>query len=355
VEGKATEDRIMLGHSQPLPPFVHSSIIEAYLALGEYHSAGLFLGDGRWFVENENASFGFNTNAIVYLGMKDFAKAMANCKEAIRRKPDFAVAYSTCGSIARELGNLRQAVSFYDEAIRLQPSFVNAWAGRGVSNARQGELDRATIDCDRALQLNSKYSYAYYCRGLIAEAKGTLLLAAREFETALSIEPAETLYLQAWSRATKAPISHEKRVALVIGNADYKSAPLRSPVRDADAVAVALEKVGFKVIKGANANRRTMSLMLEEFWDNTYDADVALVYFSGHGGEYKGQNYLIPVDDAADDSAFVSHAFKEDVFKNKYIDLQGWVAGLRIKEPGDKRTVSLRRGPPCAVRWRVKT
>ena len=59
---------------------------------------------------------------------------------------------------------------------------------------------------------------------------------------------------------TSSPVlaAQERRIALVIGNGAYKSAPLRNPVNDARDIAIALEKSGFTVMKSVNATRSQM-------------------------------------------------------------------------------------------------
>jgi hypothetical protein len=86
------------------------------------------------------------------------------------------------------------------------------------------------------------------------------------------------------------------RVALVIGNAAYKSAPLDNPVNDATDIANELKRRGFKVITRNNTNLRSLQQVVRDFSDEFKKSDVGLIYYSGHGVETKGQNYLIPVD-----------------------------------------------------------
>ena len=88
----------------------------------------------------------------------------------------------------------------------------------------------------------------------------------------------------------------EKRVALVIGNASYKYAPLDNPLNDATDIADELKRRGFKVITRNNANLRSLQQAVRDFSDEFKKSDVGLIYYSGHGVETKGQNYLIPVD-----------------------------------------------------------
>ncbi|MBR0899226.1 caspase family protein [Bradyrhizobium tropiciagri] len=94
------------------------------------------------------------------------------------------------------------------------------------------------------------------------------------------------------------PAFAEKRVALVLGNSAYRNtAPLANPVNDASVMASTLKNAGFDVVDfrkdlPAVETRRA----LREFADLARDADIALVYYAGHGIEVDGANYLIPVD-----------------------------------------------------------
>lgn len=89
----------------------------------------------------------------------------------------------------------------------------------------------------------------------------------------------------------------QKRLALVIGNANYANAPeLRNPVNDARAMTAKLEQLHFKVITVLNGTYRKMLTSLNEFADELNRYDVALFYFSGHGVQYQGTNYLVPVN-----------------------------------------------------------
>lgn len=89
---------------------------------------------------------------------------------------------------------------------------------------------------------------------------------------------------------------NEKRIALVIGNGAYKVRPLNNPVNDANDISAALKRSGFQVIDVRNANLTQMRAKIREFGDQLINSDVGLVYYSGHGVELKGRNYLIPVN-----------------------------------------------------------
>jgi hypothetical protein len=88
----------------------------------------------------------------------------------------------------------------------------------------------------------------------------------------------------------------QPRTALVIGNADYSFAPLRNPTNDAEAMATALEGAGFKVIKETDADQQQMVAAVREFGAELRQrGGVGLFYFSGHGTQIEGENYLLPV------------------------------------------------------------
>src|SRR5262245_19068214 len=93
------------------------------------------------------------------------------------------------------------------------------------------------------------------------------------------------------------PAQAEKRVALVIGNAGYKTvSELPNPRKDARDVAAALRGLGFDVVEHHDLGMREMQRALSRFEDKATGADWAVVYYAGHGIEVDGRNYLIPVD-----------------------------------------------------------
>ena len=113
-----------------------------------------------------------------------------------------------------------------------------------------------------------------------------------------------SLKLCRWALAAAAfllvsePAFAEKRVALVLGNSNYRNvAPLANPVNDSARIASTLKDAGFDVVDSrrdlpAAETRRA----LRDFADRARDADIAVVYYAGHGIEVDGANYLIPVD-----------------------------------------------------------
>jgi murein DD-endopeptidase MepM/ murein hydrolase activator NlpD len=90
--------------------------------------------------------------------------------------------------------------------------------------------------------------------------------------------------------------SAERRIALVIGNAKYKEAPLSNPVNDANDMEAVLKSSGFRVIKALDATQKQMNRAIFEFGELLTHDSVALFYYAGHGLQVRGKNYLIPVD-----------------------------------------------------------
>jgi hypothetical protein len=90
----------------------------------------------------------------------------------------------------------------------------------------------------------------------------------------------------------------EKRVALVIGNGAYQNAALLSnPINDAKSMAELFRKSGFDVVDAReNLGSLDIKRAIREFTNQARNADIAVVYFAGHGIEVSGTNYLIPVD-----------------------------------------------------------
>jgi uncharacterized caspase-like protein len=87
-----------------------------------------------------------------------------------------------------------------------------------------------------------------------------------------------------------------QRTALLFGNAAYSDAPLRNPVRDARLLAGTLNELGFEVALVENAGRDEMFQRVRQWLIRSSDAEVRAFYYAGHGVQYRGASYLIPVD-----------------------------------------------------------
>jgi uncharacterized caspase-like protein len=160
--------------------------------------------------------------------------------------------------------------------------------------------------------LNPKYARGYSNRAAIYELRGELTRAITDYDQALTLDLTQAEARKGRERIRSAlaslskPVSPlpspapgaERRVALVIGNSEYRSvAFLPNPRRDAKAVADALQQTGFDSVELVmDLDRDGMVKALRKFRDQVDQADWALVYFAGHGIEINGVNYLIPTD-----------------------------------------------------------
>lgn len=89
----------------------------------------------------------------------------------------------------------------------------------------------------------------------------------------------------------------ENRVALVIGNSAYRYASvLGNPKNDAADMAVAAERLGFKVVKGVDLDKSGMDRTIRQFAESLRGASIGMFFYAGHGLQVSGRNYLVPVD-----------------------------------------------------------
>ncbi len=87
----------------------------------------------------------------------------------------------------------------------------------------------------------------------------------------------------------------EKRLALVIGNANYDKGELKNPVNDARLIASTLDSLDFDVILKENlSTKRDMTAAIREFGAKRSEYDVAFVYYAGHGIQVDDENFLLP-------------------------------------------------------------
>lgn len=125
------------------------------------------------------------------------------------------------------------------------------------------------------------------------------------------------------------PEAHAQgRVALVIGNAAYANAPpLRNSRNDADDMSEQLRRLGFEVVDGRDLDSRGMRVALARFAQKLKGTEAALFYYSGHGLQIDGQNYLVPIDAQVDADSIMTF---ELVKLDDVIEALGYTAGTRL-------------------------
>ncbi len=287
--------------------------------------------------------------------------AIEACTTALARADttsrDRAMAHALRGLALRSRGDHARAAADFDESIdiftdmlRVEPSSQSLYLFRAEMYAVKGDDERAEWDYDEHARRHPQdASLVAMRRGHLYEFRGDLRRAEAEFEKVSRTDPSSESAKSALARvrATLAaappaaapppvaqspappaaaepaprpvvaaappeaspppattpsapPARRETRVALVIGNADYRNvARLPNPPRDAGAVAEGLRRVGFATVQvSSNLSRDGMIAALRAFEREAEKADWAVVYFAGHGIEVNGMNYLIPVDAA---------------------------------------------------------
>ena len=130
----------------------------------------------------------------------------------------------------------------------------------------------------------------------------------------------------------EALVRNERRVALVVGNGAYKQSPLDNAVNDATDLNAALKTLGFQTILLQNASLQTMRQKTREFADLTIDADVALIFYSGHGIEYRGNNYLIPTS---------TGSLREFEVEDETFNVSRWMDMLETQKGANKQRVNI--------------
>jgi uncharacterized caspase-like protein len=112
-----------------------------------------------------------------------------------------------------------------------------------------------------------------------------------------------SILLVSVASAAKKPTSnvsintHSKRVALVIGNSRYNIGNLKNPENDAEAIRNALAGLGFEVDYFTNLDQKSMVQQVFDFFHHKASlSELRLIYYAGHGVQFEGRNYLMPID-----------------------------------------------------------
>jgi tetratricopeptide (TPR) repeat protein len=283
----------------------------AYLSKGEYDRA---IADYDQAIQlNPRFAMAYIGRGNAYDRKEEYDLAIADFDLALRLDPTFAPAYAGRCGVWNSKGQYDRAIAECEDGLKLNPKLANAYSHRGFAYGMKGNFDLAMTDLDKAIALNPRYARGYSNRGAIYERRGDLNQAIADYDEALELVPAlpearrNRERAQAALAARPAPakpdlakpvaVAPDRRVALVIGNSQYRSvAFLPNPRRDASAVADALRQVGFQVELAMDLDRDGMVKALRSFRDQADQADWALVFFAGHGIEIDRVNYLIPTD-----------------------------------------------------------
>ncbi len=245
--------------------------------------------------------YGFSSRAYAFSEKGNQDRALSDADEALRLNPNSAYAYMVRGLIWTRKGNAERAIADLDQAIQKAPNDARAYAWRGLAHEQRGDAFRAWSDFDDALKVTEGRKDDREQAQATARERIRIIEAARQQPQAVTVAMAPAavpMPTVATPPVAAVPTSQGRRVALVIGNSDYRSVPaLPNPKRDATAIADALRRTGFQSVTLANdLTREKMIDTLRRFAAESDGADWSLVYFAGHGIEVGGQNYVIPID-----------------------------------------------------------
>ncbi len=279
---------------------------------------------------NPKYTFAYLQRGYAWFNKKDYARAIQAYDEAISIDPAYADAYIGRGRSFHHSNKLDRAIEDYNKAIVINPKMAVAYNNRGVVQRAKGNIDKAVADYAEAIRLDPNYSAAYTNRGQAHEAAGHLPQARADYAaaaalpslsydnskwafdtakarlavlgtptqtTAVAPPPKPNLNTNASLSSKPAPVqATSRRVALVVGNSNYKGKPLANPANDARAMAATLRQIGFQVIDGYDLDYAGMRRTISDFLLKVSNAQVAVVYYAGHGIQLDGRNYLVPTD-----------------------------------------------------------
>jgi tetratricopeptide (TPR) repeat protein len=283
---------------QPQWPEPYVNRVSASISKGDYD--GAFADLARLFELNPKYAGAFAWRADAYNHKGDYDRALADATRAIEIDPKSAMAFGERGGAYNGKGDYDRAIADLIRAIELDPKYLAAYHQRGIAYRNAGKLDLARADFTKALELKPDSKEVMAALAELERAE-----ASKNVTATPSPSPAQQAAVEPEQPAVQTPapslqdtsVPLGRRVALVIGNADYKNTPaLRNPQNDASDMAVSLKRLGFQVIFKQDLDKHGMDEAFREFAREVRSADAALFYYAGHAMQFEGVNYLMPVD-----------------------------------------------------------
>ncbi len=262
-------------------------------ALADYNQA-IVLDDGHGSARHNRG--------MIKLARGNYDSAIEDFTVSIRTSAD-EITHNSRGVAYRNKGEFQLAMSDFNEAIRFDPKYARAYYNRGMLHSRAGATDLAVADLRKSVELDSNSKEA---RDALSRAEAMLASAPRQPQQRPQPQqqqqsPAQALAAlpQQLQQQAQAPGTSQggKRVALVIGNANYQhTSKLANPGNDAQDISQTLRSLGFEVVEGRDLDRRGMDDALRQFSRKLDGAGIALLFYAGHGIQMNERNYLIPID-----------------------------------------------------------
>ncbi|MCK1465892.1 caspase family protein [Bradyrhizobium sp. CW10] len=219
--------------------------------------------------------------------------AVADCKASIAMRSNYPYAYNNLASAYLGLRKYDEALSAAEKSIQLKWAFLWSHLNRARALSGLGQRESAANEYRATLAIdpnNAEANAEYKVVAAQVAGPSDKLRPPTVSPSAASLETAKP------SQTVAGPTG--RRIALIIGNSAYQSVPtLPNPIRDASLIARMLKAVGFSEIRvETDLSRDALNRALLDFSKATTDAEWAVVYYSGHGIEVGGLDYLIPVD-----------------------------------------------------------
>lgn len=175
-----------------------------------------------------------------------------------------------------------------------------AAAGEAEAQYRLGQLSETGEGGNKDLSAALRWYKAAADKGYKAAAEALQRLGSPAAPAPVAVAP--VVKPQTPGPAPRPPatptITQKRRIALLIANQDYQQpiADLRGPGNDVNLLAKVLKDAGFQVISKTNLGLADMKREVTRFLDSVDGNTVSLLYYSGHGIEIEGKNYLLPTD-----------------------------------------------------------
>jgi tetratricopeptide (TPR) repeat protein len=231
----------------------------------------------------------YDARCWAFNDLQQFQRAIVDCKASIALQPRYPYAYHNLGVAFVGLGDVTAAIAAFTKAIEFKSTFIYPYLDRAKAFASLGNKELAKRDFEHVLVIDPTNQDA--SQGIAAlSSTSQQQVAVQPQQPQVPLEPSTQQLPFAQTR--------QNRIALLIGNQNYRyAAALANPINDAQLLAKVLRDVGFKsvTVKTDLTREQTMQA-LREFANAADSAEWAVVYYSGHGMEFGGSNYIIPID-----------------------------------------------------------
>ncbi|MEZ5710527.1 MAG: caspase family protein [Blastomonas sp.] len=258
----------------------------------------LMLDSGSVNLQGTTAKLRYARAALAYQA-GDFDTARSDARLVLLEDPGNVDAMIVLAEVQIQTGNPAEGIALIDRAIRQVKSSgkvaTEQWYRRALSLAYREQLAPQMRDmANKYLAAYPSQENRYSVEMLLKDANSwSNMPAASSAPQASAAKPLPAV-------ETTIPAQTGPRYALVIGNGAYTSlGPLANPANDAQLMAERLRQAGFVVDLRLEADQKTMKRAISEFGQRLSSAGsntTGLFYFAGHGLQFRGRNYLIPVD-----------------------------------------------------------